>query len=129
MADRMKGILAYSAVVFVFLLGWQALDISGLMGSGPDLIPSPTLSFIALALVVGLFFDFLVEYTGLTAVKTAMTMGSVRILFYDIFGIMSGSQDITGAFVDILFTLTLSYVTGKTYEKIVKQTPSSTFTP
>jgi hypothetical protein len=118
MANRMKGVLAYSAVVFVFLLGWQALDISDLMGSGPDLIPSPTLSFIALALVIGLFFDFLIEYTGLTAVKTAMTMGSVRILFYDILGIMSGNQDITGALVDILFTLSLSYVAGKAYEKI-----------
>jgi len=128
MADRMKGILAYSTVVFIFLLGWYTLDISNLMGNGPDLISSPTLSFVAIAIVTGLFFDFLVEYTGLTAVKTAMTMGAVRILFYDIFGIMSGSQDITGAVVDILFTLILSYVAGKTYEKVTGQTSTSTFT-
>jgi hypothetical protein len=31
---------------------------------------------------------------------------------------MSGNQDITGALVDILFTLSLSYVAGKAYEKI-----------
>ncbi|HIF38082.1 MAG TPA: hypothetical protein EYQ69_02345 [Gemmatimonadetes bacterium] len=128
MADRMKGILAYSTIVFIFLLVWYTLDISNLMGNGPDLIASPTLSFVAIAMVTGFFFDFLVEYTGLTAVKTAMTMGAVRILFYDIFGIMSGSQDITGAVVDILFTLILSYVAGKTYEKVTGQTSASTFT-
>ena len=44
MAGRMKEILAYSGVVFVFLYAWYSLDISDLMGNGTNWIPSPILS-------------------------------------------------------------------------------------
>lgn len=114
----MKEIVAYSVVIFAFLYVWYAVDISGLMGGGTDWIPNPILSLLAIALVTGFFFDWLVGYTGMTAVRTAMTMAAVRILYYDVFGIMTGNQNAVGAIVDILFTLTLSYVAGKSYEKV-----------
>ena len=121
MAGRMKEILAYSGVVFVFLYAWYSLDISDLMGNGTNWIPGPILSLAAIAVVTGFFFDWLLGYTGLDVVRAAMTIGAVRILFYDIIGIMIGNQNSLGAIIDIFFTLTLSYVAGKTYEKVARQ--------
>ena len=121
MIGRAKEILAYSAVLFIFLYVWQFMQLSTFMGSGRDWIPDPTLSLMATSLVTGLFFDRLMDYTGLSAVKTAMTIGAVRILFYDVFGIMGGTQSASGAIVDIIFTLSLSYTAGKTYERVSRK--------
>ena len=121
MIGRAKEIPAYSAVLFIFLYAWQFMQLSTFMGSGTDWIPDPTLSLMATALVTGLFFDRLMDYTGLSAVKMAMTIGAVRIPFYDVFGLMGGTQSASGAIVDIIFTPSLSYTAGRTYGRVSGQ--------
>ena len=68
MIGRAKEILAYSAVLFIFLYVWQFMQLSTFMGSGRDWIPDPTLSLMATSLVTGLFFDRLMDYPGLSLI-------------------------------------------------------------
>ena len=117
---NMKQVGGYTVVLFVFLYLYNLdpVNIRGMMNEGTDLIASPLVSLAVLAVVAGFFFNWLVGYTGMSGIKTALTFQFVRIMIVDVTNVLNGGMDFMSFGIDVSFGLVVAYTLGTVYDKL-----------
>ncbi len=118
MMGRMKEILAYAVVIMIAIFLRDNFIGEMWAGSGSALFANAMLGMVVFGLVAAVFFDFLMGYTGMAAVQTAMTIAFVRIMAYDVYGFLNGDRDLMGSIVHAGFSLVVAYAAGTAYEKV-----------
>ncbi|HIF38081.1 MAG TPA: hypothetical protein EYQ69_02340 [Gemmatimonadetes bacterium] len=118
---NLKQIGAYSVALFAALYVYNVTPgVANMLSAGPDLIPDVMLSLIALAVVGGFFFNWLVGYTGMSGLRTAMTFQFSRIFFVNIVGLLNGGQNPPSVLIDVSFGLLVAYILGTVYDKFAE---------
>ena len=116
---NMKQIGGYTVVLFVFLYLYNVNpNVNGMLSEGTDLIASPLVSLAVLAVVAGFFFNWLVGYTGMNGIKTALTFRFVRIMIVDVSNVLNGGLDFMSFGIDVGFGLVVAYTLGTVYDKL-----------
>ena len=116
---NMKQIGGYTLVLFVFLYLYNVNpNVSGMLSEGTDLIANPLASLAVLAVVMAFFFNWLVGYTGMSGIKTALTFQFVRIMIFDVSNVLNGGLDFMSFGIDVGFGLVVAYTLGTVYDKL-----------
>ncbi len=116
---NMKQIGGYAAVLFIFLYVYNINpNVGGMLSEGTDLIASPMASLAVFSVIAGFFFNWLVGYTGMSGMRTAMTFQFVRIMIVDVWSVLNGGMDFMSFGIDVGYGLVLAYALGTVYDKL-----------
>ncbi|MFL2544315.1 MAG: hypothetical protein ACJ0RV_00585 [Longimicrobiales bacterium] len=67
---------------------------------------------------MGFFFNWLVGYTGMSGMETALTFQFCRIMIVDVSNVLNGGLDFVSFGIDVDFGFVVAYTLGTVYDKL-----------